>query len=164
MELQQASTRDRIASASVTAGVTVLLLMLGASLYEHLVIDTVWADNPALIQPERGGLDRKVVWIPLHAAVSLVLPVALWANWRRRPVRRAVLGAVAIYLAMRLWTIVYFIPAGLRFEQAYATSEGAGTWIALSTLRFPMLVASLVLLTVASRRLRRGLAGATVSP
>ena len=32
---------------------------LGRGIYETLIVDRVWPDNLAIIQPQRGGLDRK---------------------------------------------------------------------------------------------------------
>jgi hypothetical protein len=41
-------------------------IALGGGIYETLLVDLVWPGNPAIIQPSRGGLDRKRFWGPLH--------------------------------------------------------------------------------------------------
>lgn len=156
--MQTKKTRHRIASLSTTGALVVALLMLGASLYEHLVIDPFWPDNPALIRPEEGGVDRKLVWIPLHAAITVLLPLALWAAWRT-PARRAIVGAAVAYLVARVWSIVYFIPHALRYEEPGAPLDGAGTWIGLSILRFPLITACAILLWFASRRVAAAVVG-----
>lgn len=149
------TTRHRIATWSIAGSLVVALLVVGASLYEHLVIDPVWPDNPSVIRPDEGGIDRKDVWIPLHAAIMVLLPLALWAGWRT-PARRALVGAALGYVVYRGWSIVYFIPNALRYEEPGASLDGAGTWIALSTLRLPIMVACAVLLLLATRRAGSG--------
>lgn len=39
-------------------------IMLGGGIYETLLVDRVWPGNPAIIQPGRGGIDRKLFWMP----------------------------------------------------------------------------------------------------
>jgi hypothetical protein len=153
MDAKRTSRRERIASLSISAALAVLLLAIGASLYEHLVVDRAWPDNPSLIQPALGGLDRKTLWIPLHISTELLLLIALYTAWPRRPIRRLVIAAALLHLAMRIWTFVYFIPHALRFESPHAPPDGATTWVTLSILRFPLVLAAAVLLALASRRL-----------
>lgn len=44
---------------------------LGGGIYETLTVDKAWPENLAIIQPLRGGLDRKLCWIPVHTAYEL---------------------------------------------------------------------------------------------
>lgn len=134
----------------------VFLLQIGGSLYEHLVIDRVWPANPALIQPDRGGVDRKLFWMPVHGAVTLALLVALWAAWRQPGARAWLLAALGAYLALRVWTFAYFIPEAMRFEKAESVSaEAARAWVRWSMLRAPLLIAA----TYSTWRALRGLDG-----
>src|SRR5262245_48955577 len=100
--------RGRLAAGAVTAALFLTALAIGGSLYEHLVVDLVWPTNGAVIQPDHGGVNRKLFWMPLHAALTLALPLALWASWRNRSARRWLLVAAGSYVAMRVWTMVYF--------------------------------------------------------
>jgi len=91
---------------------------LGGGVYEILLIDRVWPNLPQLIQPQRGGIDRKLFWIPMHAAYELALVGALWANWHAPFARFCILGALGMHAVTRAWSLLHFIPAALRFEQA----------------------------------------------
>src|SRR5580704_13427579 len=70
---------------------------LGGGLYETLLVDPVWPRNPAVIQPRRGGLDRKRFWGPVHGLFEVALLVSAWTGWgdaAARPVRRRALRAL----------------------------------------------------------------------
>src|SRR5262249_50300566 len=108
--------RDLLARGAVTVALFFTILAAGGGLYEHLVVDPVWPANAAVIQPDRGGVNRKLFWVPFHAALTLALPVALWAAWRSPAARRWLLAAVGGYVALRAWTFAYFVPQALRFE------------------------------------------------
>jgi ubiquinone/menaquinone biosynthesis C-methylase UbiE len=138
----------------VTASLFLTVLVVGGSLYEHLVVDPVWPANGLVIQPDHGGVNRKLFWMPLHAALTLALPLALWASWRNPAARRWLLVAIGSYVAMRLWTMLYFVPCALQFEaEGVADAAAAQTWVLLSTLRLPLVLASLAALWMAARRL-----------
>src|SRR5690606_31174087 len=81
----------RFARFTVLASFVLLVLSLGGSLYEHLVLDTVWIDNPSVIRGASGGATRTYFWIPMHGAITLALVAALAATWKHRPARNAVL-------------------------------------------------------------------------
>jgi hypothetical protein len=54
---------------------------LGGGIYETLIVDRVWPDNLAIIQPQRGGLDRKRFWIPIHTLYEVALLASAWTSW-----------------------------------------------------------------------------------
>jgi ubiquinone/menaquinone biosynthesis C-methylase UbiE len=148
------SWRARLAPSLVTASLFLMVLVVGGSLYEHLAVDPVWPANGSVIQPDHGGVNRKLFWIPLHVALTLALPLALWGAWRIRGARRWLLVATGSYVAMRLWTMLYFVPRALQFEaEGVADAGAAQTWVLLSTLRLPLVLASLAALRMAARRL-----------
>src|SRR5262245_29427457 len=127
------ASRHRLASGAVTAALFLMVLVCGGSLYEHLVVDPVWPDHAAVIQPDRGGVNRKLFWMPIHLALTLALPLALWACWRNRAARRWLLVALGSYGVMRVWTMIYFVPLALRFEaEGVADVSAARTWVLLS--------------------------------
>jgi hypothetical protein len=132
---------------------------LGGSLYEHLVVDTAWIDNPSLIQSERGGIDRKQFWMPMHGVLTLLLLAATWASWSDRSARNKLLVAAGLYLAMRAWTFAYFIPMVIELESLQDTAlspemrSAARQWVMLSLLRAPLVIGAAVAAWLAARRL-----------
>ena len=160
--------RRRAAPWLVWMALLLMAMELGGSLYERLVLDPAWPDNMALIQPDGGGVNRKVFWMPLHGFVMLLLPVALWASWSNRLIRRWLLTATGIYAAMRIWTFAYFVPRAMRFEDAdvdaNALAGEARDWVLLSALRTPMIVATVAALWLAARQLDRPPSSSTALP
>ncbi|WP_434390154.1 hypothetical protein [Melittangium boletus] len=147
---------ELIAEGALRLALVACLLECGGSLYEYAVVDTVWPSNLAVIQPQRGGLDRKRFWVPLHGVLTLALPVALWACWGRPDVRAWLLAATGLYVVLRGWTFAYFIPRVIRFEQGTDTDPArARRWVRWSLLRAPLLLA----LTLCVWRASLGLAG-----
>ena len=154
------STTGKVARASVALALLFVAFGIGGSLFEHLTVDRVWPENVRIIQPEHGGIDRKVYWIPIHSAITLALLVAVVATWKVKPVRRMVLLAIGAYAAMRIWTAFYFIPNALEFEKIPEMTpealQRARTWILWSVVRSLLLVASGVALWRAMLRQRAG--------
>src|SRR5262249_46389944 len=75
-------------------------------------------------------------------------------SWRNPAARRWLLAATGSYVAMRLWTLVYFVPLALRFEaEGVPDASAAQTWVLWSTLRLPLVLASLAARGWAARRL-----------
>ncbi|WP_111641684.1 hypothetical protein [Marinimicrobium alkaliphilum] len=149
----------QVTQAVLLAGWFVMVVMVGGGIYESLIIDTAWPGNLALVQPELGGINRKVFWIPLHALMTLLLALSLWLCWRDRSVRNLLLLAVVFYLVVRAWSAFYFIPVALEFEAAApeAPLPDAGHWVALSPLRTLLsLAAALCLTQVLFRRAGSG--------
>lgn len=132
-------------------------IALGGGIYETLLIDRVWPDNPAIIQPSRGGINRGRFWAPANTLYELALVVATWLVWSDNGVRCWVIAALIIHLAARTWSFAYFIPNALRFEKLGDLDEEqrslAQRWTRLSRFR-PMLQAvSIMALCVAVSRL-----------
>jgi hypothetical protein len=114
---------------------------VGGGLYEVLVLDPVWPNRPAIIQPRNGGLSRRRFWIPVHAAFEVALVVAVVVCWGNHGVRTALLIALASHLAVRGWSLVDFIPKAVAFEKGDpATIERAVArrWTRRSLLRLPL--------------------------
>lgn len=150
--------RARIAAWAVDLALVTMMIQLGGSLFEHALVDPKWPDMLALIQPAQGGLDRRLFWIPAHVAATVTLAAALWGHWPHPALRRPVAAAVGLYLALRVWTMIYFVPAALAFEAVdpAAFDPAAGrTWATLSLLRLPLVIAICAALVVAVRRAHR---------
>jgi hypothetical protein len=149
--------RRRLSALLADACWIVLLLGIGGSLFEHLAVDSVWPENARVIQPEAGGIQRKFFWIPYHMSITLLLAGALWASWPLRRPRTWMMAAAGLYLALRIWSFLYFIPAALKFEESPAAAWDPGEalqWVRLSVLRLPLMIGA----AYAAWRARRNLA------
>ena len=128
-------------------------IMLGGGIYETLLIDQVWPGNPAVIQPRRGGIDRKLFWMPAHTLFELALFLTLWMVWNVTDARWWTVAALVVHFGARAWSIAYFIPGALRFEKLDDLTEeqrhDALTWTRLSRFRPVLEAASIVALCAA---------------
>jgi len=128
-------------------------IMLGGGIYETLLIDRVWPDNPALIQPGRGGIDRKLFWMPAHTLYELALFITLLMLWSLSDARWWIAAAVVVHFAARAWSMAYFIPRALRFEKLGDLTEEQGLeakrWTRLSRFRPALEAVSIMALCVA---------------
>lgn len=59
----------------------------------------------------------KRFWIPVHAAITLFLFVALSLTWHEVTVRRLLLIGLASYVVMRVWSGLFFIREMLAFQR-----------------------------------------------
>ena len=128
-------------------------IMLGGGIYETLLVDRVWPDRPAVIQPERGGIDRKLFWMPAHTLYELALFITLWTLWSVNDVRWWTAAALLVHFAARAWSMAYFIPRALRFEKLGDLTEEqrheARRWTRLSRFRTALELVSIIALCVA---------------
>lgn len=106
-------------SAAVATTLALILgsIALGGGIYETLLVDAAWPGNLRLIQPHRGGLNRKMFWALVHPLSELALLVSAWMNWSQPSVRVWVIVALVAHFAARAWSFAYFIPRALRFEK-----------------------------------------------
>ena len=125
-----------IAITTLAACVTV-----GGGLYEFLVVDPAWPKRPGIIQSRNGGVSRARFWIPAHTAFEVLLIVAVVLAWDDVDVRIALLVALVSHAAMRVWSLVDFVPKAVAFEKADpATIDEAAAvrWTRRSLLRLPL--------------------------
>lgn len=127
---------------------------LGGGFYETFLVDKAWPKMPAMIQPDRGGINRKLFWGPVHGLFELGLLAAIWSTWSLPTVCFWVWCAFAAHLVVRIWSFAYFIPMAIRFEagsvgDSDTTSRAARKWIRLSRLRLPLEFLAVALLFVA---------------
>lgn len=114
---------------------------LGGGLYEYLVIDPYWPKRPGIIQSRNGGVSRARFWIPAHVVFEVLLVVSLIAAWNDAGVRAALLVALVSHAAMRMWSLVDFVPKALAFERAdpaRVDEAAAVRWTRRSLLRLPL--------------------------
>jgi hypothetical protein len=105
--------------ASIAACIALVLgsMALGGGIYETLLVDPVWPHNLSLIQPKRGGLNRKVFWGLIHPLFELALLVSAWMGWNNLSFRVWLIVALVSHFTARIWSFAYFIPRALRFEK-----------------------------------------------
>src|SRR5215813_7067915 len=114
-------------------------LSLGGGIYETVVVNPYWPARPDIIQPSRGGINRKWFWFPAHTVFELSLLTAIIAGWSEHELRTWLLIGLASHLVMRLWSAFDFIPKALAFERAEpgAIDENAARrWTRRSSGRF----------------------------
>jgi hypothetical protein len=114
---------------------------LGGALYEYLVIDPFWPKRPGIIQSRNGGVSRARFWIPAHTVFEVLLIVTLVVSWSDADARVALLVALGSHAAMRVWSLVDFVPKAVAFEKADpATVDEASAlrWTRRSLLRLPL--------------------------
>jgi hypothetical protein len=135
-------------SAAILGAIT-----LGGGVYETLLVDPVWPDNPAVIQPGRGGLDRKLFWMPAHTLYELALFLTLWMVWSESEARWWTVAALVVHFGARAWSMAYFIPRALRFEKPGDLAEEqrleARRWTRLSRCRPALEAISIIALCAA---------------
>jgi hypothetical protein len=121
---------------------------IGGGLYEHLVLMPLWSASPpssfAIIQPGT-GVPLQKFWIPVHAAITIFLVLALYFTWGQTEVRRFLLIGLSAYIIMRVWSGLYFIREMLAFQQvpldspaSAALSARVASWTFWTWFREPL--------------------------
>jgi hypothetical protein len=126
-------------AAFVLSALVLGAIGLGGGIYETLLVDRVWPDNPAIIQPSRGGLNRALFWAPVHTLYEIALIISAWMVWSDTYNRFLIIVALIAHFGSRAWSFAYFIPNALRFEKMGDLTEEqsrlARRWIRLSRCR-----------------------------
>lgn len=126
-------------AALVLSAIVLGAIGLGGGIYETLLVDRVWPDNPMIIQPSRGGLNRGLFWGPVHGLYEVALLVSAWMVWSDAYSRSWIIGALVAHFGSRAWSFAYFIPRALRFEKmgdlTVEQLQLAQRWIRLSRCR-----------------------------
>lgn len=131
------------------------IAVIGGATYEHLGMVPVWASavpaSLAMFQGEYAVVPQRF-WIPIHPVTSLLLVLALIANWRT-VVRNFILITLAGYAAILVTTFVFFVPELLSITQSAFSSvidaeltRRAKMWEALSLVRLGILFVLAVVL------------------
>jgi len=137
----------------------------GGGLYEHIVLTPIWSASPpasfAIIQ--RGtGVPLQRFWIPVHAAITIFLLLALFLTWNDVTVRRLLLIGLVSYVIMRAWSGLLFIREMLAFQQippdsapSAELSTRVARWTYWTWFREPLDVISLLCFLLALYWLER---------
>ncbi|GAB2765612.1 hypothetical protein GCM10027275_03780 [Rhabdobacter roseus] len=94
-------------------------LMNGAQLFETAVLVPKWtAAPPESLQLLRGkhGLDLKTFWIVIHSLHEITFILAVIFCWKLAPIRNGLLLLFMVHVAVRVWTLGYFAPMILKFQ------------------------------------------------
>jgi len=120
-------------------------IMNGAQLWETAIMIPAWTAAP----PEslfffKGpyGVDFKNFWIIVHSTHELLLIIALIFNWKFKKTRNLMLLLLVAHVAVRVWTLQYFAPTIIEFQNIELQSmvdpalvEKATEWRNLNYLR-----------------------------
>ena len=95
-------------------------LMNGAQIFETALIVPSWTASPPAslgIFQGKHRLDFKMFWIVLHSLHEVTFILALVFCWNIQGVRNWLLVLLTAHIALRIWTIVYFAPTIIAFQQ-----------------------------------------------
>ena len=95
-----------LASAEIASSFALILgsISLGGGIYETLLVDSVWLRNLSVIQPDRGGLNRKLFWVSVHPLFELSLLVSTWMSWNHISLRVWLIAALVGHFTARVWS------------------------------------------------------------
>jgi hypothetical protein len=138
---------------------------VGGGLYEQIVLTPLWSASPpssfAIIQPGT-GVPLQRFWIPVHAAITIFVILSLALTWRQIAVRRRLLLGLGSYIAMRIWSALFFIPAMLEFQKvpidsppSAELSARVASWTFWTWFREPLDIISFVCFLLAFSWLKR---------
>jgi hypothetical protein len=125
--------------------------IMGAGVYEQVVLDPAWPACPSIVRPAEGGVNRKRIWVPANIVVIVTLLAGVWAAWPLAQARFAAIAALVLFFAINAVTVVFFAPAVLRVERnGVAPNDPASRrWVKLSRLRTPLALGVIVCLAAA---------------
>jgi hypothetical protein len=157
--------KDILAKWSLTLLCFSMAGAVGGGLYEHIVLTPMWSASPPssfrIIQPDT-GVPLQHFWIPVHAAITLFMILALVLTWSDARVRRLLLIALAAYVVMRVWSFLFFIPEMLAFQEipldsapSVELSARVARWTFWTWFREPLDVVSFLCSLLGLHRLRR---------
>src|SRR5262249_41986803 len=88
-----------------------------------------------------GGVSRARFWVPVHTVFEALLIVTVVVAWHQPNVRIALLVALASHAAMRVWSLLDFVPKAVAFEKAdpaKVDEAAAVRWTRRSLQRLPL--------------------------
>jgi hypothetical protein len=120
-------TSDYLQRAEWSLLLTLLLyfLMNGAQIFETAVFIPKWAGSPPdslTLLANRCGMSLKSFWTIVHSIHEVIFIITIVLCWKVVPVRNVLVMLFAAHFAVRVWTLVYFVPNILHFQQLFETS------------------------------------------
>jgi hypothetical protein len=107
--------------------------LLGGIVYSHLVFFPAYlSDLPASAVVVNGpyGMSEGIFWVIIHPLLIVALAAALVLNWNSRPRRRLIAISFAVYVAILLISLFYFVPELVLFKNSPQSTVPAAEWLA----------------------------------
>jgi hypothetical protein len=104
----------------LTVTTVVYFLLNGAQIFETILIVPTWTANPPesfYIFQGKYGLDFQVFWIVFHSLHEVTFILAIIFCWKLKKLRTWLLILFAFHMAVRIWTVAYFAPNIIAFQQ-----------------------------------------------
>lgn len=153
------SRRRAWAAAFVFATVLAGGFLVGSALHGQLIHSAALRDAPQLfddlVRPPIGDAEA-LPFLLLNTPLEwLLMPAVLLLTWQVPQQRRLVLTAAVLFVAMRVWTYLYFVPQISDWSQGTAPLtpeqlDQARTWVGLSWIRVTVDIATTVLVLLAA--------------
>ena len=154
------SRRPTLANAAMFLAVLASGMLSGGSLL-YLMLSSAGLSAPSttftLVHPPFGGRFDLFIMTFNTLLEWLLIPAALFLNWRIPKRRTLIVIAAVIYYAMRVWTYIYFVPIIFEFG---AMSPGAPisaedverfrVWVNLSWVRGAIDISTYLLILLAA--------------
>jgi hypothetical protein len=95
-----------------------LFFTTGASLWETIIFTPVWTAGAPKSLSFLGtkGLHPAAFWFVAHSLSEVILILALVFNWKVNDRRMPLLAMVVLYAIVRIWTLAYFAPTFIEFQ------------------------------------------------
>lgn len=115
----------------------IYFLMNGAQIFETLVFVPKWTDTPpanfTLLQDGHGASLKKF-WIVFHSLHEVTFILAIFFCWKIDFARNWLLISFAIHFAVRVWTLTFFAPGIINFQQIAGTKSVVENLVSKTTL------------------------------
>lgn len=142
-------TNNYLSRAETWLFITILVyfLMNGAQIFETVVIVPAWTSSPPDSLQMLKRIDLKTFWIAIHSIHEIIFIVAIICCWKL-DIRNWLLILFAIHFAVRIWTLTYFAPHIMEFQEiTTSTTIGAdllnktSLWKKLNYIRVGIFIA-----------------------
>jgi hypothetical protein len=107
--------------------------LLGGIVYSHLVFFPVYLSalpDSAVVVNGPYAMSEGIFWVIIHPLLIISLVVALVLNWNSRPRRRLIAISFAVYVAILLISLFYFVPELVLFKNSPQSTVPAADWLA----------------------------------
>jgi hypothetical protein len=107
--------------------------LLGGVVYSHLVFFPVYLSalpDSAVLVNGPYGLSEGIFWAIIHPLLLVSLTAALVLNWNSRPRRRLIAVSFAVYVAILLISLFYFVPELVLFRNSPQSTVPPAEWLA----------------------------------
>ncbi|HSS22198.1 MAG TPA: anthrone oxygenase family protein [Pyrinomonadaceae bacterium] len=123
----------RLSTSALMLAVVFWGTLLGGIAYSHLVFFPVYlSDLPASAVVVNGpyGLSDQTFWFFIHPLLIISLIAAIVLNWNSRSRRNLIALSCAVYVAVLVITMLYFVPELVLFKNSPQSTLQAAEWLA----------------------------------